>query len=81
MTPTEFILKWEEEIHEAEAQWKMACKFGDSAELIEGARMQGTAKMIDEYYDAHKIMPRYIRRMPDISAEWEKQGWVNPEKA
>lgn len=75
----EFILKWEAEVQRAEAQWRMACKFGGSGELIEGARMQGTSKMLEEAYDALKIMPQYIRKCgKDVIKKWEESGYVHP---
>lgn len=81
MTPVEFVLKWEQEIQSVKNQWEHASKKGwQEAELIEGARMQGTAKMIEDYYEAHQIIPPWIRRMPDIALAWEKNGYINPEK-
>jgi hypothetical protein len=77
-----FILAWEAKVAELRSVWGYAAKKNwGQAEHIEGARMQGCALMLEEYYDAHKIMPPHIRRCgTEICSNWEAQGYVNPEK-
>lgn len=82
MTPAEFTLKWEAELAAAKGQWEYASKKGfRDAELIEGARMQGIGKMMEEFYEAFKIMSPFLRKHGKENHErLEKEGWLNPEK-